>query len=244
MVAPIMVLRLVAPLPALTNEPSNEAPRHSLVAPRGSAPNAYPFADVCLVVAFAAADDLSRFGVGSRIPLAAMPDISGDDAYLVLPLGAREGIVTAFARGQTGRLAHWFDQALVVRAELDGGRAPRLWVGASWAVRELFDSLEGPRVTAGEVGETARVVNALDGLRSVAPGGLFDTRGVQAAMDRATYVGAGRVGVEGLGLGGDAVEPTWVWCAHDGDLVRVRVALCESEDDTLTAMVMPVTLSR
>ena len=92
MVAPTMHLRLVALPLAETNDVA-APPRHSMVAPRGASLGAYPFAETCLVVAFAATDDLSTAQAGGRVPLAAMPDISGDDAYLVLPLRARAGLV-------------------------------------------------------------------------------------------------------------------------------------------------------
>lgn len=241
MVAAKMHLRLVALPLAEPNEPV-ATPRHSMVAPRGATLSDYPFEETCLVVAFAASDDLSNARAGGRLPLAAMPEISGEDAYLVLPLRAREGLVTAFARGHEGRVAHWFDEAVVVRAELDGGRAPKLWVGAAWPVREVLEGRDGERVSLGSLGDAVRVINQLDHVEGISPGGLFDRRGVEAVTSRSSYVGVSRMGVEALGLGADAVEPTYVWSVRDGDLTRVRVALCASDDDSITALLTPVTL--
>lgn len=241
MVASKMHLRLVALPLAEPHEPA-ATPRHSMVAPRGTALSDYPFEDTCLVVAFAASEDLSNVKAGARLPLAAMPEISNVDAYLVLPLRAREGLVTAFARGHEGRVAQWFDEAVVVRAELDGGRAPKLWVGAAWSVKELLDGRDGARVSLGALGDAVRVVNQLESVEGMSPGGLFDRRGVEAVTSRASYVGVSRMGVELLGLGADAVEPTYVWSVRDGDVTRVRVALCASDDDSITALLTPVTL--
>ena len=243
MVAPTMHLRLVALPLAETNDVA-APPRHSMVAPRGASLGAYPFAETCLVVAFAATDDLSTAQAGGRVPLAAMPDISGDDAYLVLPLRARAGLVAAFARGQEGKVAQWFDEAVVVRAELDGGRAPRLWVGAAWGAREVLDAHDGARVSLDGLGDAVRVINRLEYVEALAPGGLFDRRGVEAVTERPSYVGVARMGIDELGLGADAVEPTSVWSVRDGDATRVRIALCASEDDSMTALLAPVTLFR
>ncbi len=244
MVAPSMHLRLVDAAPAETHDTPAAPPRHSMVAPRGASLDDYPFAETPLVVAFAAADDLSTVRAGARVALAAMPDISGDDAYLVLPLRAREGLVAAFARGAEGRVAGWFDEAVVVRAELDGGRAPRLWVGAAWSAREVLDVFEGRAVALDGVGDAVRVINQLPSVAGLAPGGLLDRRGVEAVTARERYVGVGRMGVEELGLGADAVEPTWVWSVREGAAARVRVALCAPEDDSITALLAPVTLCR
>ncbi len=243
MVPRTMHLRLVA-LPLAESHENVSVPRHSMVAPRGAALSDYPFEDTCLVVAFAASDDLTSARAGSRLPLASMPEISSDDAYLVLPLRAREGLVAAFARGHEGRISQWFDEAVVVRAELDGGRAPKLWVGASWSAREVLDGREGTRVSLGSMGDAVRVINQLDKVEGIASGGLFDRRGVEAVTSRASYVGVARMGFEDLGLGADAVEPTYVWSVRDGDVTRVRVALCAAEDDSITALLAPVTLCR
>lgn len=235
-----MHLRLV---PAPETQPTPDAaPRHSMVAPRGAALEGYPFAETPLAVAFAASDDLSGVRAGVRVALAGMPDISPDDAYLVLPLRAREGLLGAFARGSEGRVAQWFDAAVVVRAEVDGGRAPRLWVGEAWGAREVIDTLEGRAVALDGVGDAVRVVNRLPFVEGLAPGGLLDRRGVDAVTARPSYVGVGRMGVEELGLGADAVEPTFVWTERDGARTRVRVALCASDDDSVTALLAPVTL--
>ncbi len=234
-----MHLRLVSAPAAAA--PADPAPRHSMVAPRPR-PEDYPFAETPLVVAFAASDDLSLVRAGARVALASMPDISGDDAYLVLPLRARESLVAAFARGAEGRVAQWFDEAVVVRAELDGGRAPRLWVGEAWRARDLLESLEGAPVAMDAVGDPLRALNALPHAASVAPGGLFDRRGITAVTAQPRYVGVGRVGIEELGLGADAVEPTWVWTVRDEGRTRVRVALCASEDDSVVALLCPLTL--
>jgi hypothetical protein len=111
-------------------------------------------------------------------------------------------------------------------------------------VRELLDGRDEARVSLGAVGDAVRVVNQLACVEGIAPGGLFDTRGVEAVTSRATYVGVSRMGIESLGLGADAVEPTYVWSVRDGDVTRVRVALCASEDDSITALLAPVTLCR
>lgn len=50
------------------------------------------------------------------------------------------------------------------------------------------------------------------------------------------------MGIEELGLGADAVEPTYVWSSREGDRARVHVALCASEDDTIVALLAPATL--
>ena len=100
---------------------------------------AYPFGETALVVTFAAVDDLRGLRADQRLSLAATPEISPDDAYLVLPNRARDHLVTAFARGESGRVAQWFSDAWVVRAARaeracgafrewgdDGGSAARL----------------------------------------------------------------------------------------------------------------------
>jgi len=212
------------------------------VAPRGSVLDDYPFDDTALVVAFAAGDELSDVRADTRLALAAAPDISPDDAYLVLPLRARDALLAAFARGAEGRVAAWFDEAVVVRAELDGGRSARLWVGAAWRARDVIDHREGTAVSLRGVGDPMRVINQLAPVAAVAPGGMLDRRGVEAITTRATYVGVSRMGIEELGLGADAVEPTFVWSTRAGDRARVHVALAAADDDTIVALLAPATL--
>jgi len=236
-----MHLRLV---PAPTDEAHVHATatRLSWVAPRGACLEDYPFDGVPLVVAFAAHDDLSGVVSGTRLPLAATPDISPDDAYLVLPLRAREALLTAFARGAEGRVAAWFDEAKVVRAELDGGRFARFWIGEAWRARDVIDLREGTVVALHGVGDPVRVINQLAPITALAPGGLLDRRGIEAITSRSSYVGVSRMGIEALGLGADAVEPTFVWSTREGSRSRVHVALCPSEDDRIVALLAPTTL--
>lgn len=235
-----MHLRLVsAPRPVDSSPP---ATRPSMVAPRGSVLDDYPFDDTALVVAFAAGDELSDVRADTRLALAAAPDISPDDAYLVLPLRARDALLAAFARGAEGRVAAWFDEAVVVRAELDGGRAARLWVGAAWRARDVIDHRDGTPVSVRGVGDPMRVINQLAPVAAVAPGGMLDRRGVEAITTRASYVGVSRMGIEELGLGADAVEPTFVWSTRAGDRARVHVALAAADDDTIVALLAPATL--
>lgn len=219
-----MVLRLISSRPA----------------PPASA-GSYPFAETPLVVAFAASDDLSGLGTTPRVALSATPEMSADDAYLVLPLRARDALVRAFARGQAGIVSAWFAEAWVVRAELDGGRAPRLWVGASWRVRDLLATHEGA-VVALHDGDVVRTVNRLRSVSAVAPAGLLDGAGASAVLAVDGYVGVSRRGYAELGLGAHAVEPTFVWAEREGARVRVRVALTAAEDDTVLALLAPVTL--
>lgn len=213
-----------------------------MMAPRGSTLADYPFDDTPLVVVFAATDDLSDVREGQRLALASAADISPDDAYLVLPLRAREGLVTAFARGAEGRVTRWIEEAIVVRAELDGGRAPRLWVGAAWRAMEVIEQRDGNSVSLKGVGDAMRVVNQLDHVAGVAPGGMLDRRGLEAITTRPTYVGVSRMGIEELGLGADAVEPTFVWTSRNENRARVHIALSASEDDSIVALLAPVTL--
>lgn len=228
-----MALRLVsASAPPPSNDTPNETPP----------PDDYPFAETPLVVVFAATDDLTNVANNSRVPLAAMPDISPDDAYLVLPLRAREGLVTAFARGVGGRVARWFEEAVVVRAEIDGGRAPRLWVGAAWKALDVLARSSARTVAMDGVGDPMRVINQLPFIEGIAPGGLLDRAGTQAITTRASYIGVARMGIEELGLGADAVEPTFVWSEREGLKTRVKVALAASEDDTVIALLSPLTL--
>lgn len=219
-----MVLRLIS------SRPAAPAPAED-----------YPFAETPLVVAFAAVDDLSHLGTAQRLPLAATPDVSADDAYLVLPLRARDALLRAFAKGQAGTVSAWFAEAWVVRAELDGGRAPRLWVGESWRVRDLLAAHEGAVVALRE-GDAVRAVNRLRGVSAVAPAGLLDGAGASAVMAVDGYVGVSRRGYAELGLGAHAVEPTFVWTEREGARVRVRVALTAADDDTVLALLAPVTL--
>lgn len=235
-----MHLRLVSsPRP---DDRSTASERPSMVVPRGSALDDYPFDDTALVVTFAAGDELSDVRANTRLALAAAPDISPVDAYLVLPLRARDALLAAFARGAEGRVAAWFDEAVVVRAELDGGRSARLWIGAAWRARDVIDHRDGPAVSLRGLGDPVRVVNQLAPIASLAPGGMLDKRGVEAVTTRASYVGVSRMGIEELGLGADAVEPTYVWSSREGDRTRVHVALCASEDDTIVALLAPATL--
>jgi len=193
------------------------------------------------VVAFAAHDALAALGPGQRLALAATPDLSADDAYLVLPLRARDSLLRAFARGQTGKISAWFADAWVVRAEVDGGRAPRMWVGDAWRVADLLAAHEGAVVAWCE-GDPLRVVNRLRGVAAVAPAGLLDGPGVDAMLAGSAYVGVSRRGFSEVGLGANAIEPTFVWAERDGARVRVRVALTAADDDTLLALLAPVTL--
>jgi hypothetical protein len=235
------MLRLVpalAPVQDVSPAPS----RVSYVAPKGTILDQYPFAETPLVVVFAASDDLSLIQGGSRVFLADTADISPDDAYLVLPQRARDSLISSFARGLEGHLRAWFDVAVVVRAELDGGRSPRLWVGDVWKVSDVFASQRGCEVNRNAVGDSMRVVNQLAHIEALASGGLLDARGEDTVTSRACYVGVGRMGVEEFGLGADAVEPTFVWSVREENISRVLVALSASEDDRITALLTPVTL--
>ena len=221
-----------------------------LVRSEGSSPaqpavaegDAYPFAETALAVAFADASDLSDVSAGRRLALAATPEISSDDAYLVLPHHAREALVPAFARGEAGRVAQWFSEAWVVRAELDGGRAPRLWIGAAWKVSELLARRPSRVVSVGGSTDATRAVNRLPFVAALARGGLLDARGAAAILSRGTYVGVSRMGVAELGLGADAAEPTFVWTEACSGGARVCVALAPTDDDAAVALVAPLTL--
>lgn len=203
---------------------------------------AYPFAEMPLVVTFAARDGLADVAAGQRLPLAATPEISQDDAYLVMPNRARDHLVNAFARGQLGRLAEWFSEAWVVRADVDGGRAPRLWVGAAWRASALLAGRPGRVVSMSALGDPMRVINRLPFIASLARGGLLDARGAEAILSRGSYVGVSRMGMPELGLGADTVEPTFVWTERLGRETRVRVALAAAEDDAPIALLSPLTL--
>ena len=203
---------------------------------------AYPFGETALVVTFAAVDDLRGLRADQRLSLAATPEISPDDAYLVLPNRARDHLVTAFARGESGRVAQWFSDAWVVRAEVDGGRAPRLFIGALWRASDLFSGRPGRVVSMGGVGDAMRVINRLPFIESLARGGLLDARGAQMILSRGSYVGVSRLGMPELGLGPNTVEPTFVWTERDAHGTRVRVALAAAEDDAPVALLSPLTL--
>lgn len=215
---------------------------HDHSTPAGGDGADYPFGETPLVVTFAAGDDLSGLRADQRVPLAATPEISPDDAYLVLPNRARDQLVTAFAKGQSGRLAQWFSEAWVVRAEVDGGRAPRLFVGALWRAAALLDERAGRVVSMGGLGDAMRVINRLPFIESLARGGLLDARGAEAILSRGSYVGVSRLGMPELGLGADTVEPTFVWTERDHRGTRVRVALAAAEDDAPLALLSPLTL--
>ncbi|MBK6535203.1 MAG: hypothetical protein IPF99_38465 [Deltaproteobacteria bacterium] len=203
---------------------------------------AYPFGETPLVVTFAARDDLSELASGQRLALASTPEISQDDAYLVMPQRAREHLVAAFARGQSGRVAQWFSEAWVVRADVDGGRSPKLWIGAAWRASSLLSGRAGRVVSMGGLGDPMRVINRLPFIESLARGGLLDAQGAEAILSRGSYVGVSRMGMPELGLGADTVEPTFVWTERDGHETRVRVALAAAEDDTPIALLSPLTL--
>lgn len=202
----------------------------------------FPFAETPLVVAFAAHDDLDDVSANCRVALACAPDISAEDAYLLLPVRARADLVTAFARGSVGRVAQWFDEARVVRAEVDHGRAARLWVGTSWRVRDLLATERGRTVSLGSLGDPVRVINQLPYVAALAPGGLLDAAGTAMVTGRSTYVGVARRGVPALGLGADAVECTYVWTEREGNTTRVKVALAAPEDDSAMVLLTPLTL--
>jgi len=202
----------------------------------------YPFGETTLVVTFAASDDLRGLRADQRLSLAATPEISPDDAYLVLPNRARDHLVTAFARGESGRVAQWFSEAWVVRAEVDGGRAPRLFIGALWRATDLLAGRPGRVVSMGGVGDPMRVINRLPFIESLARGGLLDARGAQMILSRGSYVGVSRLGMPELGLGPNTVEPTFVWTERDAHGTRVRVALAAAEDDAPVALLSPLTL--
>lgn len=213
-----MLLRLVPP-----------PGRHAAHAER----SAYPFAETPLMVAFAAVDDLTAVGPGARVALAAAPEVSADDAYLVLPRRAREGLHRAFATGNAGVVAGWMHDAVVTRAEVDAGAAPRMWVGAAWRAADVIASQGGRAVKLGP--DAARAVNALPFVAGLSPAGMIDAQGVEAVLRRERYVGAAR-------RGDDAHEPTFVWSEHDAAGVRVRVALSAPEDDAVIALLAPLTL--
>lgn len=203
---------------------------------------AYPFAETPLVVTFAASDDLGSLAAGQRVQLAATPEISQDDAYLVMPQRARDQLVSAFARGESGRVAQWFSEAWVARADVDGGRSPRLWIGAAWRASSRVAGRTGRVVSMSALGDPMRVINRLPFIESLARGGLLDARGTATILSRGNYVGVSRMGIPELGLGADTVEPTFVWTERDGAATRVRVAIAAAEDDAPVALLAPLTL--
>lgn len=215
---------------------------HDNPGPGDTDAEAYPFGETPLVVTFAARDELGELGPNQRLHLAATPEISHDDAYLVMPHRAREHLVTAFARGESGRIAQWFSEAWVVRADVDGGRSPRLWIGAAWRASSRMTARAGRVVSMGGLGDPMRVINRLPFIESLARGGLLDARGAEAILSRGTYVGVSRIGMPELGLGADTVEPTFVWTERDGAATRVRVAIAAAEDDAPVALLAPLTL--
>lgn len=235
MVRATMHLRLVRGHDAHTAPAA--APREA-----DAALDAYPFAETPLVVTFAARDDLSSIAPDVAVTLAAVPDLSVDDAYLVLPLRARESLLAAFARGSLGRVAQWFDEARVVRAEVSRVRGARLHVQAAWRAGDVIERRVGRRVALAGVGNAMRVVNQLAFIEGLAPGGLLDAHGAETILAREHYVGVSRMGVEALGLGADAVESTFVWTQRSPVGTHVRVALAAADEDSPLALLAPVTL--
>lgn len=202
----------------------------------------YPFARTTLVVAFAACDDLSAVASDAPVTLCAVPEISSEDAYLLLPLRARDALLRAFAKGKVGAVAAWFADALVVHGELERVRAPRLWVGDTWSAQEILRAEAAARIDLATERDPVRAVNALPWVAGLAHGGLLDDVGAATLITRPQYVGVSRVGVSALGLGHDAVEPTFVWSERDDDGVHVRVAITAEDDDALSCLLAPVSL--
>ena len=196
----------------------------------------YPFHEMPLVVAFAAAEDLDHVVAGARVPMAAAPELSAHDAYLVLPLRARSELLAAFASGVRGRIAQWFDAGVVVHAEVVPERWTRLQVRAAWKVRDLLEG-GGKLVPASQSVDPVRDINRLPFIAGFAPCGLFDRHGAEAVTRRTVYVGSSRRGPDT-----DMVEPTFVWSERDAGGVRVKVALAASEDDSFHALLAPFTL--
>ncbi|MBL8602565.1 MAG: hypothetical protein JNK72_11640 [Myxococcales bacterium] len=201
----------------------------------------YPFAETPLVVVFAAVDDLSAVAAGARVSLAAAPELSADDAYLVLPLRARDALVAAFARGRGAAIAAWFDEAVVVRAEVDTRPSPRLWVGAAWRAASVLAGGASRSLSSADAA-ALQAFNALPHVEGLAPGGLLDRPGLAALTASPAYVGVSRRGVPALGLFDDAVAPTFVWAERTAEGVSVRVALSASEDDAMVALLAPIDL--
>lgn len=202
----------------------------------------YPFARTVLVVAFAARDDLSTVACDAPVTLCAVPEISSDDAYLLLPLRCRDALLRAFAKGKAGAVAAWFADALVVHGELERVRSPRLWIGDAWTAQDVLRADAAARVDLSATRDPVRAVNELPWVAGLAHGGLLDDAGASLLVTRPLYVGVSRVGVSALGLGRDAVEPTFVWSERDEAGVHVRVALTAEDDDALTCLLAPVSL--
>lgn len=192
----------------------------------------YPFAETPLNVAFAAVDDLGAVGPGARVALGATPDVSPDDAYLVLPRRARERLQKAFATGDQGVIMAWMHAAMVVRAEVDTGAAPRLWVGAAWRASEVIASQRGRSVKFGS--ETVREVNCLSVVERVSPDGLVDAETVETVLRRECYVGPSRRGEWG--------ECEFLWSEHDESGVRVRAVLAVDEEWSGVMLLAPMCL--
>lgn len=219
------MLSLVAPSNRVTSQPEAE----------------YPFTRTPLVVAFATDDALDGVKPEAPVGLSAVPAISSDDAYLLLPRRAREGLLRAFARGELGVVTAWFARALVLRAELERVRAPRLWVGDVWSAREVMLGPAAATVNLSAERDPVRVVNALPWVAGLARGGLLDEAGASTLVTRGAYVGVSRVGLSALGLGRDAVEPTYLWSERDERGVAVRVAIAaEDDDEGATCLLAPV----
>ena len=201
----------------------------------------FPFSRTPLTVAFADRDDLSRVEPGAPVRLAEVPELSSEDAYLLLPLRAREGFLRAFAKGRVGAVSAWFADARVLRGEVERVRGPRLWVGDVWEAAELLLG-ETAAAVQGDGPACVREVNALPWVRALAHGGLVDAAGVSTLRGADVYVGVSRRGVADLGLGRDAVAPTFVWSERDAFGAHVRVAVSADEDDAVTCLLAPVSL--
>lgn len=199
----------------------------------------YPFAAAALAVVFAAHDSVSELKANQRLRLASAPVESPDDAYLVLPLRARAELLGALARGNLGRIAGWLDEAVVVRAELDRGRASTLWVGEVWSVPGCFES----PATALSSPASRQLLDALNDLapaRTLCPEGLFDAEVLHAMRTREVYLGPTR-SPEDEGFD----EPlSWVWSVRQGERVIVRAVFLSDEDDGFTAMIAPAVLGQ
>lgn len=198
----------------------------------------YPFAKTPLTVAFATHDTLDHVEGDRAVRLAAAPELSCDDAYLLLPIRARDALLRAFARGRAGTIAAWFEQALVIRGEVEQVRDPRLWVADAWRAGELLDA-EAP-VTLDARDTDA--INDLPWVRRLAHGGLVDPRGVATILQTPEYIGVSRRGMASLGLGRDALAPTFVWSTAREGVVHVRVALSADDDECVTCLLAPVSL--
>lgn len=203
----------------------------------------YPFAQTLLTVTFATSDDLAHVASEAPVSLAAVPELSCDDAYLLLPLRARDALLRAFAKGRVGALEAWFDVALVLRGEVERVRSPRLWVGDVWRASEVIRGEAAARVASSGPGGLVEAVNALPWIERLALGGLVDAEGAEAILGAREYVGVSRRGFAGLGLGRDAVASTFVWSAREDGAAHVRVALSSDDDDALSCLLSPVALA-